>query len=66
LTISAGPSTAASSSASSSSTTNFPESTIAELTGMGFERDKVIAELRNFNGDKTKAMAALFAKSLKF
>ncbi|PSN32172.1 Protein DDI1 2 [Blattella germanica] len=32
----------------------------------GFTREQVIAELRRFNGDKTQATAALFAKALKF
>lgn len=47
-------------------TDKFTESDVAEIMKIGFTRDKVIHELRNCNGDKTQAMAALFAKSLKF
>lgn len=44
----------------------FGESEVKELTTLGFTRQQVISELRRFNGDKTQATAALFAKSLKF
>ncbi|KAI4465526.1 aspartyl protease ddi-related [Holotrichia oblita] len=44
----------------------FTESDVNELVALGFARDKVYYELRQFNGDKTQATAALFAKSLKF
>lgn len=44
----------------------FSEGDIKELTAMGFSREQAIFELRRFNGDKTQATAALFAKSLKF
>ncbi|EZA59573.1 hypothetical protein DMN91_010661 [Ooceraea biroi] len=44
----------------------FTEATVKELEALGFTRAQVIAELRRFNGDKTQATAALFAKSLKF
>ncbi|KAJ3656080.1 hypothetical protein Zmor_015182 [Zophobas morio] len=44
----------------------FTESDINELTALGFSREQVISELRAFNGDKTQATGALFAKSLKF
>lgn len=44
----------------------FTESDVNELIALGFSRDKVMYELRHFNGDKTQATAALFAKSLKF
>ncbi|XP_018569265.1 protein DDI1 homolog 2 [Anoplophora glabripennis] len=44
----------------------FSEADIKEITAMGFSREQVIFELRRFNGDKTQATAALFAKSLKF
>ncbi|XP_044268057.1 protein DDI1 homolog 2 [Tribolium madens] len=47
-------------------TDKFSESDVKELTGLGFSREQVISELRAFNGDKTQATAALFAKSLKF
>uniref|UniRef100_A0A1L8DX69 Putative dna damage inducible protein n=1 Tax=Nyssomyia neivai TaxID=330878 RepID=A0A1L8DX69_9DIPT len=47
-------------------TDNFTEKDIEEVTKMGFPREKVIAELRQFRGDKKQAVAALFAKSLKF
>ncbi|XP_038060253.1 protein DDI1 homolog 2-like [Patiria miniata] len=43
----------------------FPESTISELTAMGFQRDEVITELGKHNGNKQLAAAALFAKNLK-
>ncbi|XP_056645454.1 protein DDI1 homolog 2 [Diorhabda sublineata] len=45
---------------------SFPETDVNDLISMGFSRDQVIFELRRFNGDKTQATAALFAKSLKF
>jgi DNA damage-inducible protein 1 len=45
---------------------NFPEADILELTKHGFDRQSVIDELRKFKGDKKQALAALFAKSLKF
>lgn len=45
---------------------NFTEADIAEITKLGFTRDKAIFELRAANGNKTHALAALFAKSLKF
>lgn len=54
-----------SSSTSSSSRPAHPEAVIAELMGLGFTRQEVIAELDAFNGDKNQAMAALFAKSFK-
>lgn len=44
----------------------FSENDVIELTNLGFSREQVIFELRRFNGDKTQAIAALFAKSLKF
>jgi len=44
----------------------FGETEVKELQAHGFTRQQVIAELRRFEGDKTQAMAALFAKSLKF
>jgi len=43
----------------------FSEQTVTDLMKFGFPRDKVIAELREYNGDVTKATAALLAKSLK-
>ncbi|CAG9835300.1 unnamed protein product [Diabrotica balteata] len=45
---------------------NFTEADISDLVSMGFNREQVIFELKRFNGDKTQATAALFAKSLKF
>lgn len=48
------------------SSDRFSEEDVDKLVQMGFERDKVIDELRNFNGDTNQALAALFAKSLKF
>lgn len=59
-------------SASTSSSTaqgasdKFSENDIAELMKNGFSRASVIEELRKFNGNKTQALASLFAKSLKF
>lgn len=47
-------------------TDRFTETDIRELINLGFTREQVIAELRRFDGDKKQAMAALFAKSLKF
>ncbi|XP_066156054.1 protein DDI1 homolog 2 [Euwallacea fornicatus] len=47
-------------------TDKFTESDVNELLRLGFTRDQVFFELRRFNGDKTQATAALFAKSLKF
>lgn len=48
------------------STDNFTEADLSELTKHGFPRDDAIFELRTANGNKTHALAALFAKSLKF
>ncbi|KAJ1528524.1 hypothetical protein ONE63_006930 [Megalurothrips usitatus] len=45
---------------------SFGESAVQELVAMGFPREQVIIELRNFNGDKNNAVAALLAKSLKY
>jgi DNA damage-inducible protein 1 len=44
----------------------FKENDVLELMKNGFERSRVIEELRHFKGNKTSALAALFAKSLKF
>lgn len=70
----AGPSTSSSSSTAQStdsklsvlSSDKFSESDVADLVKNGFDRANVIAELRKFNGNKTQALAALFAKSIKF
>ncbi|CAG7831243.1 unnamed protein product [Allacma fusca] len=45
---------------------NFSEALVQEIVKIGFARDQVLFELRRFNGDKTQAIAALFAKSLSF
>lgn len=45
---------------------NFTEEVVKEIVTMGFARDKVLTELRTANGNKTQAVAALFAKSFKF
>lgn len=45
---------------------NFTEADINEIVALGFSRNQALFELRQFNGDKTQAIAALFAKSLKF
>lgn len=47
-------------------TDQFTETDVAEIVKNGFPRERVIAELRSANGNKTQALAALFAKSLKF
>ena len=47
-------------------TDKFTETDVAELMKNGFKRPNVIEELRNFNGNKTQALAALFAKSIVF
>ncbi|KPJ08996.1 Protein DDI1-like 2 [Papilio machaon] len=47
-------------------TDSFTESDVEEIVGLGFTREQAIVELRRFNGDKTQATVALFAKSLKF
>ncbi|CAB3259072.1 unnamed protein product [Arctia plantaginis] len=44
----------------------FGESEVEEIVSLGFTREQAIVELRRFNGDKTQATVALFAKSLKF
>lgn len=44
----------------------FSETEVEEIIGLGFTREQAIIELRRFNGDKTQATVALFAKSLKF
>uniref|UniRef100_A0A2H1WDS0 SFRICE_022508 n=1 Tax=Spodoptera frugiperda TaxID=7108 RepID=A0A2H1WDS0_SPOFR len=45
---------------------NFGEAEVEEIMSLGFTREQAIVELRRFNGDKTQATVALFAKSLKF
>lgn len=45
---------------------NFGEVEVEEIMSLGFTREQAIVELRRFNGDKTQATMALFAKSLKF
>lgn len=57
---------AASTDTTLTATDNFSEADIQEILKMGFTRDKIIFELRRANGNKTQALAALFAKSLKF
>lgn len=44
----------------------FSEKDVEEITKSGFKRTEAIEELRKFQGNKTQALAALFAKSLKF
>lgn len=71
----AGPSTSSSSSAAPAVTDSklrvlptdkFSESDVEQLMKNGFKRHNVIEELRHHNGDKTQALAALFAKSIVF
>ena len=40
------------------------EADVAEVTSVGFSRAEAIDELRRTNGDKTQAIATLFAKKL--
>lgn len=47
-------------------TDKFTENDVADLMKNGFKRNDVVGELRKFNGDKTQALAALFAKSFVF
>lgn len=47
-------------------TDKFTEMDVAEIMKLGFTRANSISELRAAGGNKTQAMAALFAKSLKF
>lgn len=44
----------------------FTEKDVDDITKSGFKRTEAIEELRKFQGNKTQALAALFAKSLKF
>ncbi|XP_076066973.1 DNA damage inducible 1 homolog rngo isoform X2 [Oratosquilla oratoria] len=44
---------------------NFSESDIQEIVNIGFTRQEAIDELRQQNGNKTQAIAALFARSFK-
>lgn len=44
---------------------NFSESDIQEIISLGFSRAQAVEEMRRQNGNKTQAMAALFAKSFK-
>ncbi|XP_064460591.1 protein DDI1 homolog 2-like isoform X2 [Ornithodoros turicata] len=44
---------------------NFSMADVQYLESLGFPRHDCIVELRKFNGDRNRAMAALFAKSLK-
>lgn len=45
---------------------NFSEETVSDIVSMGFPRERAIAELRSAKGNKTQAVAALFAKSLRY
>ncbi|XP_065226174.1 protein DDI1 homolog 2 [Planococcus citri] len=60
------PSASTSTSSDIKPTDLFSEDVVKEIVNLGFSRQDVISELRRFNGDKNQAMAALFAKSLKF
>lgn len=66
----AGPSSKASPSTDSKLTVlpndKFTEADVADLMKNGFKRPNVIEELRKHNGNKTQALAALFAKSIVF
>jgi NACalpha-BTF3-like transcription factor len=43
---------------------SFPEDSIKHITKSGFTREQAIEELRLTNGDATKALVSLMAKSL--
>lgn len=66
---SAGPSGASASSAPRPSpapqatTPQFPEASIAQLTGQGFSRQQVLEELQRSSGNVDQALASLFSKS---
>lgn len=47
-------------------TDKFTENDVAEIIKLGYKREDAILQLRKFNGNKTQAIAALIAKSLKF
>lgn len=47
-------------------TDKFTENDVTELMKNGFKRPDVVSELRKFNGNKTQALAALFAKAIVF
>ncbi|CAF0895114.1 unnamed protein product [Rotaria sordida] len=55
---------AATASASSLTPSPFPEKDIKELTKKGFTREEAIEELKLTNGDVTRALVTLMAKSL--
>ena len=57
-------STTTSSTTSSSSSSTFSEDTIKHITKGGFTREQAIEELKVTNGDPTKALVSLMAKSL--
>lgn len=44
----------------------FGETEVEEIVALGYSRRQAILELRRFGGDKTKAIVALVAKTLKF
>ncbi|XP_030037551.1 protein DDI1 homolog 2 isoform X2 [Manduca sexta] len=44
----------------------FGETEVEEIVALGYSRRQAILELRRYNGDKTKAILALVAKTLKF
>ncbi len=52
------------SSASTASSSSFSEDSIKHITKSGFTREQAIEELKITNGDPTKALVALMAKSL--
>ena len=47
-----------------SSSVNFPEESIKHITKSGFTREQAIEELKSSNGDATKALVSLMARSL--
>jgi hypothetical protein len=45
---------------------NFPETSIQEIMANGFSRQQAVEELVKANGDVSKALCALLAKSFSF
>ncbi|RXG67196.1 Protein DDI1-like protein 2 [Armadillidium vulgare] len=59
------PPPSATTNAISSGGASVPEEDIKEIMQIGFSREEVIKALRDQNGNKTQAIAALFAKSIR-
>uniref|UniRef100_A0A2P2I187 Protein DDI1 homolog 2 n=2 Tax=Hirondellea gigas TaxID=1518452 RepID=A0A2P2I187_9CRUS len=61
-----GAAASASSSAGAALTPNVSEADISEIVAVGFTREEAIVELQTHNGNKTQAIASLFAKRFSF